>query len=56
MSEEKFFLKVEGIDFTLSFTGFGNMEAAKTALSQAFGDIPVSGYVEDGEQMDMGGK
>jgi len=41
MGLEKFVLKVKGDDFVVSLQGEGNSNAAKDAVSKAFGGLPV---------------
>ena len=54
MAEEKFILTLDGGSFEFKQQGTGDMEAAKSALSAAFGGLPVSGYTI--EDVDLSGK
>ncbi len=42
MEKEKFILKIKGKDFVVSLQGEGNPSAAKKAVSEAFGGLPVT--------------
>jgi len=42
MSKNKFLLKVKGKDFVISLQGEGDSAAARAAVSNAFGGLPVS--------------